>query len=160
MRKRNYYYTLPDYLACYLINGDSDGLKKEEISEIDSFLKKERITIISKTEESFFKHSNDLNNLGCHCSTYIAHRITYKRTIDDILYPVGGRSGSPMGRRNVGSKPTDGTKVYDCLVPMSGYGDYDKGGAYWGATDFKHGVYPLRVSYTKDVSYIEFYRTR
>ena len=32
-------------------------------------------------------------------------------------------------------------------------GAYDKGGAYWGFPD------NLRVAYTKDLSYVEFYRT-
>lgn len=54
-----------------------------------------------------------------------------------------------MGRPNVGTKPTD-KRIFDCAVPMSG--DYDKGGAYWGIGK------QLRVSYTKDLSYIEFYR--
>jgi len=56
-----------------------------------------------------------------------------------------------MGRSNVGDKPTDGARIYDCFVPTYD-GVYDKGGAYWG-----HGA-PLRVSYTKDLSYINFYR--
>lgn len=153
MRKRNYYYTLPDYLAPYLINGDKGGLKQTEIDEIDKFLKKERITIVGKNETSFFKHSNDLNKLGCDCSTYIAHRITYKRTIDEILYPVNTGAYTQMGRENVGTKPTDSTRIYDCLVPMVD-GDYDKGGVYWGGSI----INPVRVRYTKDLSYIEFYR--
>lgn len=32
------------------------------------------------------------------------------------------------------------------------YGAYDKGGAYWGCPE------NLRVKYTKDLQYIEFYR--
>lgn len=55
-----------------------------------------------------------------------------------------------MGRCNVGTKPTD-KKVFDCRVPMLDC-YYDKGGAYWGSSP------ELRVSYTKDLSYIEFYR--
>ncbi len=54
-----------------------------------------------------------------------------------------------MGRQNVGNKPTD-KKVYDCYVPMNGA--YDIGGVYWGLGS------PLRVSYTKDLTYIKFYR--
>jgi len=72
--------------------------------------------------------------------------------------------GAPMGRRDVGNKPvtiTSGktckivkrnqTKVFDCRVPLDN-GGYDKGGAYWGIGK------PLRVSYTKDLEYIHFYR--
>lgn len=64
---------------------------------------------------------------------------------------VDGSRGAPMGRVNVGEKPTD-KKVYDCRVPLSGDGAYDVGGAYWGIGP------ELRVSYTKDLSYIYFYR--
>jgi hypothetical protein len=73
------------------------------------------------------------------------------RTIDKIITPVNGG----MGRRSFGKKPTDGTKVYDCFVPMNG--DYDRGGAYWGYNCHKSGF--MRVAYTKDLSYVEFYRT-
>lgn len=151
VRKRKYFYTLPDHLAPYLINGDSSGFEQSELDAIDRFLKKERITIVSKNEVSFFTHSNDLNNLCCNCSTYVAHRVAYKRTLDKILNPigVGPYYYTQMGRKDEGTAPTDGTKIFDCRVPM--YGDYDKGGAYWG-----DGI--LRVKYTKDLSYIQFYR--
>ncbi len=56
-----------------------------------------------------------------------------------------------MGRSNVGTKP-EGVKVYDCRVPLQGDGSYDRGGAYWGL-----GA-ELRVKYTKDLSYVEYYR--
>ena len=58
-----------------------------------------------------------------------------------------------MGRMNVGiDRPTD-KRVYDCRVPMcSCCGGYDRGGAYWGLGS------QLRVSYTKDLSYVRFYR--
>lgn len=74
------------------------------------------------------------------------------RTIDNIITKVASRYGAPMGRRNVGQCPhaDDNVKVYDCAVTMSGA--YDRGGAYWGL-----GA-QLRVSYTKDLSYIRFYR--
>lgn len=74
--------------------------------------------------------------------------------IDKIITPVNTKYGAPMGRANVGSRPTDPkVKIYDCAVPM-GNGGYDKGGAYWGIGE------QLRVFYTKDLSYIEFYRLR
>lgn len=74
------------------------------------------------------------------------------RTIDKIITKVNCKYGAPMGRCNVGVRPTDGTKIFDCYVPFID-GAYDKGGAYWGSPA------NLRVSYTKDLSYIEFYRT-
>jgi hypothetical protein len=74
------------------------------------------------------------------------------RTIDKIITPVDSRRGAPMGRPNVGSLPNDPKlRIYDCKVPMVD-GAYDKGGAYWGIGK------ELRVSYTKDLSYIHFYR--
>lgn len=72
------------------------------------------------------------------------------RTIDKIITELSCTYGAPMGRSNVGTRPTN-KKIYDCYVPMNGA--YDRGGAYWGL-----GSSPLRVSYTKDLSYIEFYR--
>lgn len=66
-------------------------------------------------------------------------------------------NGGPMGRSNVpiegGWLPKYlGQKIYDCAVPMSSDGAYDKGRAYWGIGP------QLHVSYTKDLSYIKFYR--
>lgn len=66
-----------------------------------------------------------------------------------IIYPVSTKFGAPMGRHSVGTLPTD-KKVFDSFIPMSG--GYDRGGAYWGTPD------NVRVKYTKDLSYIEFYR--
>jgi len=73
------------------------------------------------------------------------------RTIDKIITEVSTKFGSPMGRSNTGVRPDEGA-IFDCAVPMSSCGAYDKGGAYWGIGS------QLRVSYTKDLSYIEFYR--
>lgn len=73
------------------------------------------------------------------------------RTIDKIMTNVSSIRGAPMGRISVGERPND-KRIFDCAVPMSGYGDYDKGGAYWGIGK------QLRVSYTKDLTYVEFYR--
>lgn len=84
-----------------------------------------------------------------------------------VLIPeVSGKYGAPIGRANVGTEPptiTSGpnckvykknqVKVYDKRVPMcSCCGAYDKGGAYWGL-----GA-QLRVRFTKDLSFIQFYR--
>ncbi len=73
------------------------------------------------------------------------------RAIDKIITKVDCTRGAPMGRYNKGERPID-KKIYDCKVPMISGGAYDKGGAYWGIGG------ELRVSYTKDLSYIEFYR--
>lgn len=75
----------------------------------------------------------------------------YVKTIDKIIHYVEGRYGAPMGRPNKGKRPADKT-IYDSKVPLYGGGAYDKGGAYWGAAS------ELRVSYTKDMTYIQFYR--
>lgn len=88
-----------------------------------------------------------------------------QRTIDKIITPVSGKYGAPMGRPNfippitgrvpIGQKTAivwdENKRIFDCGVPMPD-GCYDKGGAYWG-----HGN-QLRVQYTKDLSYIRFYR--
>ncbi len=73
------------------------------------------------------------------------------RTINKIITEVDTRRGAPMGRCDEGVPPPENVRVYDCAVPMSD-GAYDKGGAYWGLGS------QLRVKYTKDLSYIEFYR--
>lgn len=72
------------------------------------------------------------------------------RTLDRIITKVNCSYGAPMGRHDVGVAPTD-KKIFDCKVPMLDT-CYDKGGAYWGS-----GA-ELRVKYTKDLSYIEYYR--
>lgn len=76
------------------------------------------------------------------------------RTIDKIITKVDVSRGAPMGRSNVGTWPARLTakKIFDCAVPMSGYGEYDRGGAYWGFGP------QLRVRYTKDLTLVQFYR--
>jgi hypothetical protein len=73
-------------------------------------------------------------------------------TITKIVHLVNTKFGAPMGRSNVGTKPTDPkVKIFDRAVPMMD-GAYDKGGAYWGLGK------QMRVEFTKDMSYIKFYR--
>ena len=75
------------------------------------------------------------------------------RIIDKIITRCDCKYGAPIGRANVGDHPFKFLeRVYDCAVPLTD-GGYDRGNVYWG--------YPnnLRVSYTKDLSYIYFYRT-
>jgi hypothetical protein len=74
------------------------------------------------------------------------------RTIDKIVTAVNCKFGSPMGRNNVGNKDTVSTKIFDCAVPMSSCGAYDSKGAYWGIGR------QLRVRYTKDLNFVQFYR--
>ena len=87
------------------------------------------------------------------------------KTIDKIITKVDGKYGAPMGRSNIIPQAysifdkfiinpitKESKRIFDCAVPMSGCGAYDKGGAYWGLGQ------QLRVKYTKDLSYIEFYR--
>ena len=77
------------------------------------------------------------------------------RTIDKIITKVDTSRGAPMGRHDVGEPPLPfEAKIYDCRVPMCSDGAYDKGGAYWGIGK------ELRVMYTKDLSYIHFYRRK
>ena len=73
--------------------------------------------------------------------------------ISKIINEVNCKYGAPMGRgSNLPSeKPTD-KKVFDRKVPMSSDSAYDKGGAYWGLGR------QLRVEYTKDLTYVRFYR--
>lgn len=71
-------------------------------------------------------------------------------TITKILHPVNCKYGAPMGRPNVGVKPTN-RKVITRWVALYD-GAYDKGGAYWGSPA------NLYVSFTKDLTYIEFFR--
>lgn len=84
--------------------------------------------------------------------------------IDSVIPEVNCKYGAPMGRDNVGSQPVTITsgrncrivkknqvKIYDRRVPMID-GAYDRGGAYWGMGK------ELRVRFTKDLTYIEFYR--
>ena len=71
-------YTLPAYLAPYLINGDASGLEDDEQEEIDTYLKQEEeqgncyIEFTDCSEEPEFLRGNDLNNLGGDCLEYTA----------------------------------------------------------------------------------------
>lgn len=86
-------------------------------------------------------------------------------TLSKIITKVNCTYGTPMGRSNIGTRPTtissgrnckivktNQTSIFDTFVPMCD-GAYDIGGVYWGI-----GSKPLRVAYTKDLSYVEFYR--
>lgn len=94
------------------------------------------------------------------------------KTIDKVITKLSCKYGAPMGRGNktpdykytiidtegsrkhlVNTDTKESKVIFDCLVPMDSSGAYDKGGAYWGIGK------QLRVSYTKDLSYINFYRS-
>jgi hypothetical protein len=81
-----------------------------------------------------------------------------------IISKVNCTYGAPMGRPNVGKPPMTVTsgpnckilkknqvRIFDRYVRFVG-GAYDFGGAYWGSPA------NLRVRYTADLSYVEFYR--
>jgi len=92
------------------------------------------------------------------------------RTIDKIIWPVDCKYGAPMGRRSIIPNDCEVVDIgahkkylvdletkksqvlYDCAIRMSPCGAYDFGGAYWGCGK------QMRVQYTKDLSYIKFYR--
>ena len=92
--------------------------------------------------------------------------MTYWEAFHEIMKDRDCKYGAPMGRPNVGSQPVvvtrfsgrnvrtckcDQVKVYQRRVPMID-GAYDIGGAYWGIGR------PLYVRFTKDLSYVEFFR--
>lgn len=92
--------------------------------------------------------------------------MTYWQAFNQILHKVDTRRGAPMGRPNVGTEPVivtrfngrnvrtckcDQVKVYQRRVALYD-GAYDRGGAYWGIGR------PLYVRFTKDLSYVEFFR--
>jgi hypothetical protein len=83
--------------------------------------------------------------------------------LSDIITPVNTKYGAPMGRNNIGRQPItvvsgrnnrivkkNQVKVYEKRVPL--IEGYDMGGAYWGIGP------ELRVRFTKDLSYVEFFR--
>lgn len=77
--------------------------------------------------------------------------MTRLTTLSKIIHPVSCKYGAPLGRSNKGTMPEKG-KIFDKAVPMSKDAGYDKGGVYWGIGK------QLRVRFTKDMAYIEFYR--
>lgn len=78
-----------------------------------------------------------------------------KECLAEILKPVNSQFGAPMGRINSPYKLNEfyREKIYDKKVPMCKCcGAYDIGGAYWGTGR------ELRVKFTKNLDYFEFYR--
>ena len=83
--------------------------------------------------------------------TTLTRRREMSRNIKTLCPPVNCIYGAPMGRRNVVGNLADVGRVYDCAIPLDRHG-YDRGGAYWGIGR------PLRCKYTKDFSFVNFYR--
>jgi hypothetical protein len=69
MKTKTEIYTLPTYWASYLINADASGYSDEELAEINNFIEGKG-SCIHVSEESYFKWSNDANNLGCDVSEF------------------------------------------------------------------------------------------
>jgi hypothetical protein len=88
---------------------------------------------------------------GCIYVANCEDRGSKQRLPELIVSEVDCRYGAPTGRNDVGERPKL-KRVFDSAVPMSRDSAYDKGGAYWGLGK------QLRVKYTKDLSYIHFYR--
>ena len=62
-------YILPAYWACALINSDISGLEDSDIADIEKFETDNkdagcRFCCIGCSEEQYFAHSNDANNMG------------------------------------------------------------------------------------------------
>ena len=83
--------------------------------------------------------------------------------IKRVITDVNTKFGAPMGRNNVGIEPLTITSGNNCKISKSNQiaiydkkvvltDGYDNGGAYWGIGN------ELRVRFTADLSYIEFYR--
>mgnify|MGYP001268901964 CR=1 FL=1 len=78
---------IPEYLVCYLINGDSRNLSDEEIEEVrefeNSFLKEYKAKSLHYSlkdinESPFFTKTNSINNVDCNCYTFIVTLINNK----------------------------------------------------------------------------------
>lgn len=60
------------------------------------------------------------------------------------LPPVNCQYGAPMGRQNKDAwDTTKPYKIYLQRMKMSRCGAYDEGGAYWGCSDFRAGIFPM-----------------
>ena len=71
---------IPEYLICYLINGDIGDLSSQDIAEVQLFessLTKEYkvssliYSVKDSNEDPFFSTVNSINTMGCNCYTVI-----------------------------------------------------------------------------------------
>lgn len=88
---------------------------------------------------------NELKSMGY--DVEILNRIT----LSDIVPDVNCKYGAPMGRHSsrLEDKPVN-QRIYTKRIQL--IDGYDKGGAYWGNPN------NLYCEYTKDLTYIRFYR--
>lgn len=119
---------------------------KEEVTEIRNKLK--RIFSLKDIEDE----KTFIEDQYKPVDTLLIEALNERKVEVDLLFDtLDEKFNSGIEAASKGIRPTD-KKVFDCSVPLSGDGAYDKGGAYWGIGK------QLRVSYTKDLSYVEFYR--
>ena len=58
-------FTLPEYWASYLINGDHSGLDEKEKKEVDKFLAENpRLSCVDSSEEAWYQSRNDWGTIG------------------------------------------------------------------------------------------------
>ena len=68
-------FKLPAFWAISLINGDQSGYTDQEILEISKFVDDNGLGYcVGCSEESFFQHSNDANNIGSDCLEFYFHK--------------------------------------------------------------------------------------
>jgi hypothetical protein len=66
-------YTLPTHLAPLLINGDWSGIELDELQAVEKWLESEGSPIFCDvSEDTWFSHSNDFDQLGNTVATYTA----------------------------------------------------------------------------------------
>ena len=68
-------YTLPEFWACYLINGDDSGLSNNDVRQIDQFMANEGLghPLCCSDDNGDFRTYHDARPYGvlaCDCLTY------------------------------------------------------------------------------------------
>ena len=73
-------YNIPCYALCYLFYGDRDGLTDEDISTIDNFIKRERLSGCSMSiVEDSYDEFNRYPAFGLACDTETVQFYKYRR---------------------------------------------------------------------------------
>lgn len=66
-------YTLPTHLAGLLFNGDWSAMELEELQAVEDWLESEGNPIfVDVSEDTWFSHTNDFDQLGNTVATYTA----------------------------------------------------------------------------------------
>jgi len=66
-------FIVPEWAICALVNDDYDCLEDQDILDIKTFIKRNKIQSVSPThDEPYFRRYNDVNNLGANCYDCIA----------------------------------------------------------------------------------------